>query len=66
VQNTVTAVLDGKDTNAPLLLLEKQVSRVKLVAEVRVPNPTSQLPGVVVSMQYQTTVPVANADANVR
>jgi hypothetical protein len=66
VQNTVTGVLDGKDTNAPLLLLEKQVSRVKLVAEVRVPNPTSQLPGVVVSMQYQTTVPVANAEANVR
>jgi hypothetical protein len=62
----VTGVLDGKDTNASLLLLEKQVSRVKLVAEVRVPNPTSQLPGVVVSMQYQTTVPVANAEANVR
>jgi hypothetical protein len=66
VQNTVTAVLDGKDTNAPLLLLEKQVPRVKLVAEVRVPTPTSQLPGVVVSMQYQTTEPIAKADANVR
>jgi hypothetical protein len=61
----VTAVLDGNDTKALLLLLEKQVSRVNAVDEVSVPNPTSQLPGVVVSMQYQTTEPIANADANV-